>query len=67
MAPFDIPHMLLLSNLPGEEGKGFYYLMDKLQQERLVVAIQCQIEAEEMLRLTMEYVKTASSLWSTYK
>ena len=28
-----------------------------LQQERLIVAIQCQVEAEEMLRLTMEYVK----------
>lgn len=46
-----------VSNLLGEEGKGFYYLMDKLQQERLVVAIECQIEAEEMLRLTIDYVK----------
>nr|WP_295972225.1 acyl-CoA dehydrogenase family protein [uncultured Bacillus sp.] len=46
-----------VSNLLGEEGKGFYYLMDKLQQERLVVAIQCLVEAEEMLRLTIDYVK----------
>jgi acyl-CoA dehydrogenase len=46
-----------VTHLLGEEGKGFYYLMDKLQQERLIVAIQCQVEAEEMLRLTMEYVK----------
>lgn len=46
-----------VSNLLGEEGKGFYYLMDKLQQERLIVALQCQIEAEEMLRLTIDYVK----------
>lgn len=46
-----------VSNLLGEDGKGFYYLMEKLQQERLVVAIQCQVEAEEMLRLTMDYVK----------
>jgi acyl-CoA dehydrogenase len=45
------------ANLLGEEGKGFYYLMTKLQQERLVVAIQCQIEAEEMLKITMDYVK----------
>lgn len=44
-------------NLLGEEGKGFYYLMQNLQQERLIVAIQCQIEAEEMLRITMDYVK----------
>ena len=46
-----------VTHLLGEEGKGFYYLMDNLQQERLIVAIQCQVEAEEMLRLTMEYVK----------
>jgi len=47
-----------VANLLGEEGKGFYYLMQNLQQERLVVAIQCQVEAEEMLRITMDYVKT---------
>lgn len=47
-----------VGNLLGEEGKGFYYLMAKLQQERLVVAIQCQTEAEEMLKLTMDYVKS---------
>ena len=46
-----------VSNLLGEEGKGFYYLMDKLQQERLIVAIEVQIEAEEMLRITTNYVK----------
>jgi acyl-CoA dehydrogenase len=44
-------------NLIGEEGKGFLYLMEKLQQERLVVAIAAQVAAEEMLRLTLEYVK----------
>ncbi|MDV2686081.1 acyl-CoA dehydrogenase family protein [Alkalihalophilus lindianensis] len=44
-------------NLLGEEGKGFYYLMDKLQQERLIVAIQCQVEAEVMLDITINYVK----------
>ncbi|MGN7176681.1 acyl-CoA dehydrogenase family protein [Cytobacillus sp. SAFR-174] len=44
-------------NLIGEEGKGFLYLMDKLQQERLVVAIAAQVAAEEMLSLTINYVK----------
>lgn len=44
-------------NLLGEEGKGFYYLMENLQQERLLVAIQVQVEAEEMLKLTIDYVK----------
>ena len=46
------------SNLLGEEGKGFLYMMDKLQQERLVVAIAAQIAAEEMLKLTIDYVKS---------
>lgn len=44
-------------NLLGEEGKGFYYLMDQLQQERLTVAISAQVAAEEMLQMTTEYVK----------
>ncbi|CAM4153099.1 acyl-CoA dehydrogenase family protein [Bacillus paramycoides] len=46
------------SNLLGEEGKGFYYLMEKLQQERLVVAIGAQVAAEEMLNMTIEYTKS---------
>jgi acyl-CoA dehydrogenase len=46
------------SNLIGEEGKGFLYLMEKLQQERLVVAIAAQIASEEMLRMTLDYVKS---------
>lgn len=45
-------------NLLGEEGKGFRYLMEKLQQERLIVAIAAQIASEEMLRITMDYVKS---------
>ncbi|MEW9050877.1 MAG: acyl-CoA dehydrogenase family protein [Neobacillus sp.] len=45
-------------NLIGEEGKGFLYMMDKLQQERLVVAIAAQTAAEVMLKDTIEYVKS---------
>ncbi|WNB92131.1 acyl-CoA dehydrogenase family protein [Bacillus sp. NEB1478] len=45
-------------NLLGEEGKGFVYLMEKLQQERLVVAIAAQAAAEEMFKLTLDYVKS---------
>lgn len=44
-------------NLLGEVGKGFIYLMEKLQQERLVVAIGAQAAAEEMFKLTLNYVK----------
>lgn len=54
-----------VENLLGEEGKGFYYLMENLQQERLVVAIQCQVEAEEMLRITIDYVKTRQAFGQT--
>lgn len=46
-----------VSNLLGEEGKGFYYLMEQLQQERLIVGISSQIAAEEMLTLTLNYTK----------
>lgn len=45
-------------NLLGEEGKGFLYLMEKLQQERLLVAIAAQTAAEVMLKFTLEYVKS---------
>ncbi|WP_449621975.1 acyl-CoA dehydrogenase family protein [Robertmurraya sp. Marseille-Q9965] len=44
-------------NLLGEEGKGFQYLMEKLQQERLLVAIAAQAAAEKMFEMTMSYVK----------
>ncbi|WP_139490958.1 acyl-CoA dehydrogenase family protein [Brevibacillus dissolubilis] len=50
-----------VENLLGEEGKGFYYLMNDLQQERLVVGIQAQIAAEEMLEMTVDYVKSRSA------
>jgi acyl-CoA dehydrogenase len=45
------------SNLLGEEGKGFFYLMQKLQQERLLTAVGAIIAAKDMLDLTLKYVK----------
>jgi acyl-CoA dehydrogenase len=45
-------------NLIGEEGKGFLYLMEKLQQERLLVAIGAQTASEVMLQKTIDYVKS---------
>ncbi|WP_409367742.1 acyl-CoA dehydrogenase family protein [Lysinibacillus sp. 38-6] len=47
-----------VENLLGEEGKGFTYMMEKLQQERLAVAIAAQAAAEDMLALTINYVKS---------
>ena len=36
------------SNLLGEEGKGFYHLMQELQQERIISAVGAQVAAEDM-------------------
>jgi acyl-CoA dehydrogenase len=47
-----------VANLLGQEGQGFYFLMDKLQQERLVCAMGSQVGAEEALRVTIDYTKT---------
>ncbi|WP_342430908.1 acyl-CoA dehydrogenase family protein [Neobacillus sp. FSL H8-0543] len=44
-------------NLIGEEGMGFYYLMQKLQQERLMLAIGSIAGSKRMLDLTVDYVK----------
>ncbi len=48
------------ANLLGIEGQGFKYLMEKLQQERLVVAIAAQALAERCLELTLDYVRERS-------
>ena len=42
-------------NLLGQEGAGFYYLMQKLQQERLVCAVGAQAGAETALEMTIAY------------
>lgn len=46
-----------VENLLGSEGEGFKYLMEKLQQERLVVALAAQVASEKMLQITTDYVK----------
>lgn len=43
------------ANRLGEEGAGFFMLMKKLQQERLVVAIGSQAAAEQVLADTIAY------------
>ncbi|MDI6812903.1 MAG: acyl-CoA dehydrogenase family protein [Desulfitobacteriaceae bacterium] len=47
-----------VANRLGEEGRGFQYLMEKLQQERLVSAIGSQGLAERMLTDALEYAKS---------
>jgi acyl-CoA dehydrogenase len=44
-------------NRLGGEGEGFRLMMDKLQQERLTVAIGSQAKAERVLTDTLAYVK----------
>ncbi len=46
------------TNLLGEENKGFKYMMEKLQRERLEVCIKCQVNAEEALKEGLEYAQT---------
>ena len=46
-----------VSNLLGKENAGFIYLMEKLQQERLVCSIMAQGMAERMLQYTTEYCR----------
>lgn len=43
-------------NLLGEENKGFYYLMEELAQERLLISVQCQARAEAAFEMTVDYV-----------
>ncbi len=46
------------SNILGQEGKGFQYLMDKLQRERLYCVIWGQSMAERMLSEGIKYAKS---------
>ena len=45
------------ANLLGEEGRAFGYLMERLPQERLAIAVMAVAACEAMLEMTMAYVK----------
>ncbi len=45
------------SHILGEENKGFYQLMTKLQQERLVVAVRSMANMASAVEHTIKYVK----------
>lgn len=49
--------MVPVTNLLGEEGKGFSYLMRQLAQERLSVGISAVAACETALEITLEYCK----------
>ena len=44
-------------NLIGHRGAGFMYLMDKLAQERLIIALGCVAGARAALEMTIDYTK----------
>ena len=46
-----------IGNLLGEEGKGLSYIIQQLQQEKLMCAIGSLIAAKDMLHLTMNFIK----------
>lgn len=46
-----------VANLLGDENKGFYYLMEHLQQERLVCSVMAQAMAEAMLEMGTSYAR----------
>lgn len=49
-------------NLLGEtEGAGFFWLMEQLPQERLIIAVGAVVAIEESLRLTHEYTKARTA------
>jgi len=46
-----------VENLLGEEGRGFYYLMHNLPQERLSIAVGSQAMAEKAFEDTLVFIK----------
>ncbi len=54
-------------NRLGEKGTGFINLMEKLQQERLLVAILAKTMAEIILEWTLEYLKKKSDSGTSAK
>jgi alkylation response protein AidB-like acyl-CoA dehydrogenase len=49
------------ANLLGEEGRGFYYLMQMLAQERISVGVSAVAASQTILALTVDYCKTRTA------
>ncbi len=52
-------------NLLGDEGKGFYYMMESLQVERLTGAIACMGLIEYALDITLQYISERMAFGKT--
>lgn len=53
------------SNLLGEEGKGFGYLMQNLPQERLAIAVTAAATCEYVLAMTIDYCRQRQAFGQT--
>lgn len=55
-------------NLIGEENRGFYYIMENFQNERLILAGQSLGEAQRAVEITVDYVRARKAfggpLWN---
>jgi alkylation response protein AidB-like acyl-CoA dehydrogenase len=49
-----------VANLVGEEGKGFFYIMESFQLERLVAAVLAVAGCERALEMTLKYMHERS-------
>lgn len=49
------------SNLVGQEGQGFFYIMESFQLERLVAAIMAVAGAEFVIEMTLKYMQERSA------
>lgn len=54
-----------VDNLLGEEGRGFYMLMENLPQERLTIAVGATAGAEGSFARTLQYVKERKAFGRT--
>lgn len=54
-----------VTNLVGEEGRGFKQMMQELAQERLIQAVRGAVTIEAMLRWTVEYTRNRKAFGQT--
>lgn len=51
-------------NLIGEENRGFYYIMENFQNERMAIMGQALGESQKAIELTLDYVKSRQAFGS---
>ncbi|CAA0101424.1 acyl-CoA dehydrogenase family protein [Zhongshania aliphaticivorans] len=54
-----------VENLIGEENKGFYYIMEGFELERICIGGQCVGQSEKAIELTMEWLKSRKAFGKT--